>query len=219
MIPATLIQSEEYPLSTSLIGFNQDRARWYDLLAFIVCLGVGILASTIGASREVGHWGVEIDFFGRDVGQAQNVLSGQPYTNQHYPPGYAYVLANVSLLTDDFFKAGIVIFIVASTFLGLASYGIVTVLFDRRLAFVTTLFVLFALLPHSFVASTDVLANFLLLLPLWVLLRRESTMRVCFQWGLTAGLAYLVRYNAVFVLIGIPLALLFLSPAEDSMRQ
>lgn len=42
---------------------------------------------------------------------------------------------------------------------------------------------------------------------------------VCIQSGLAAGLAYLVRYNAIFVLVGIPLALLFLSPAEDSIRQ
>ncbi|NOS78164.1 MAG: hypothetical protein HOP35_09475 [Nitrospira sp.] len=191
----------------------------YDILALIVCLGVGLLSYSIGAPREVANWGVETDFLGRDVGQAQNILSGQPYTNQHYPPGYAYVLAGMSLLTHDFFKAGIIISVLASTLFGLVSYGIITILFDRRLAFVTTLLVLLALLPHSFEASTDMLANFLLLLPLWILFRRAPTMNVCIQSGLTAGLAYLVRYNTIFVLVGIPLALLFLSPAEDSIRQ
>lgn len=173
----------------------------------------------LGVSRQVGHWGGETNFLYRDVAQAQNVLSGQPYTSQHYPPGYAYVLAAVSLLTDGFFRAGIIISAVASTVFGLITYGIFTNLVDRRIAFVTTLFVVLALLPHSFVATTDMLANCMLLLPLWVLPSREPTMRVCIQSGLTAGLAYLVRYNAVFVLIGIPLALLFLSPAEDSLRR
>ena len=187
---------------TSSNGYEQDRARWYDILFLVACLGIGVFSFSIGVSREVGHWGVETDFLYRDVAQAQNVLSGQPYTNQHYPPGYAYVLAGLSLLTHDFFKAGIIISAVASTLLGLVSYGIVTVLFDRRLAFVTTLLVLLALLPHSFEASTDVLANFLLLLPLWILLRCEPTMSACIQAGLTAGMAYLVRYNAIFILVG-----------------
>ena len=205
--------------SVSSDGSDPNRVRRYDVLTLIVCLGVGLLSFTIGVSREVGDWGVETDFLYRDVWLAQDVLSGQPYMNQHYPPGYAYMLAGASLVTHDFFKAGIIISVVASTLLGLVCYGIVAVLFDRRLAFVTTLLALLALLPHAFIASTDVLANFLLLLPLWILLRREPTMSVCMLSGLAAGLAYLVRYNAVFVLAGIPLALLFFSPAEDSTRQ
>lgn len=213
------MQISTQPSSTSFRGPEPDRARLYDILALIVCLGVGLLSYSIGAPREVANWGVETDFLGRDVGLAQNVLTGKPYMHQHYPPGYAYVLAGMSLLTHDFFKAGIIISVVASTLLGLVGYGIVSTLFDRRLALVTTLFVLLALLPYSFVASTDVLANFLLLLPLWLFLRREPTMGVCVQSGVAAGLACLVRYNAVFLLVGIPLALLFWGPAEDSIRQ
>lgn len=213
------MQISTQPSSTSFKGLEPDRARLYDVLVLIVCLGVGLLSFSIGASRDVANWGVETDFLWRDVGLAQNVLSGKPYMNQHYPPGYAYVLAGISLLTHDFFKAGIIISVVASTLLGLVGYGIVSILFERQRAFVTTLFVLLALLPYSFVASTDVLANFLLLLPLWVLLRREPTMGVCIQSGAAAGVACLVRYNAIFLLIGIPLALLCFSPAEDSLRR
>ena len=82
-----MVQILMQTFSTSLIGSERDRARWYDILALVVCLGVGLLSFAIGATREVGHWGVETDFLGRDVGQAQNILSGQPYTDQHYPPG------------------------------------------------------------------------------------------------------------------------------------
>lgn len=210
------MQISTRPSSTSK-GHEPDRASLYDVLALIVCLGVGVLSFSIGASRGVANWGVETDFLWRDVGLAQDVLSGKPYMNQHYPPGYAYVLAGMSLLTHDFFKAGIIISAVAGAMLGLVGYGIASILFDRRLAFVTTIFVLLALLPYSIVASTDVLANFLLLLPLWVLLRREPTMGVCIQSGVAAGVACLVRYNAIFLLIGIPLALLCFSPAQDSL--
>src|SRR5262245_22843657 len=139
-----MVESLEQRFFNSLNDSHPTRSRWYDICAVVACLGVGILALTIGASREVGHWGVETDFFRRDVVQAQNVLSGQAYTDKHYPPGYSYVLAGTSLLTHDVFKAGIIISAVASTLLGLVTYGIVIVLFDRRLAFVTTLFVLFA---------------------------------------------------------------------------
>ena len=92
-----------------------------------------------------------------------------------------------------FFKPGIIISVVASTLLGLVSYGIASILFDRRLAFVTTLFVLLALLPYSIAASTDVLANFLLLFLLWLFFRREPTMSVSIQSGAADGLACLMR--------------------------
>ncbi len=215
---ADIVQILTRPSSTAFEKPEPGRARLYDILALIVCLGVGLLSFSLGASREVGNWGVETDFLGRDVGLAQNVLSGKPYMNQHYPPGYAYILAGMWILTHDFFKAGIAISVAASSLLALAGYGIVSMLYDRRLAFVTTLFVLLALLPHSFVASTDVLANFLLLAPLWLLLRREPTMGVCLLSGAAAGLACLVRYNAIFLLVGIPLALLFRSGPDDTLR-
>ena len=52
------------------------------------------------------------------------------------------------------------------------------------------LFVLLALLPHSFLATTDMLASLCLLLPLWIFLRGKATATVCLQAGLAAGLAY-----------------------------
>ena len=198
---------------------GKEVASWYGILAIVICMAVGGLALSIGASRQVGNWGVESDFFGMYVVQAQNILSGKPYTYQHYPPGYVYALAFLSLLTHDLFAAGKIISAVATALFGLVSYGLIAALSDRRRAFVTTLFVLFALLPHSFVAATDVLANLLLLLPLWILLRREAGVTVCLQAGLAAGLAYLVRYNAIFVIVGIPLVLILVNPNQHSRQQ
>jgi hypothetical protein len=70
-------------------------------------------------------------------------------------------------------------------------------------------------LPYAFLASADMPANLALVLTMWLLLRRETTPGLCFQVGLAAGVAYLLRYNALFLLAGVPLLLLTAGdPAE-----
>ena len=191
---------------------------WYDFCAVIVCVATGILALTLGRLHQVGGWHVESDFYNAYAPQALNIISGKPYTYAHYPPGYMVVLAGTSLVTHDLFTAAKIISALATACFGWLSYVLVRSMFDRRLAFVSMLFVLVALLPHSFVAATDVLANLCLLLPLWIFLRGKATTTVCVQAGLAAGLAYLIRYNAVFVIAGIPIALILINPDHDSLK-
>jgi len=191
---------------------------WYDVLAVVCCIATGILALALGHLHQVGNWGVETDFYGAYAPQALNILSGEPYTYPHYPPGYMVVLAGTSLVTHDLFTAAKIISALATACFGWLSYVLARALFDRRLAFVSMLFVLLALLPHSFLAATDMLANLCLLLPLWIFLRGKATATVCLQAGLAAGLAYLIRYNAVFVIAGIPIALILINPDNESLK-
>ena len=193
-------------------------SSWYDFSAIVVCVVTGILALALGHLHQVGNWGAETDFYGAYAPQALNILSGKPYTYPHYPPGYMIVLAGTSFVTHDLFTAAKIISALATACFGWLSYVLVRALFDRRLAFVSMLFVLLALLPHSFLAATDMLANLCLVLPLWIFLRGKATATVCLQAGLAAGLAYLIRYNAVFVLAGIPMALMFINPDHESLK-
>ncbi|GKS58408.1 hypothetical protein YTPLAS18_19350 [Nitrospira sp.] len=188
--------------------------RAWDVIAVLACTAWMTVALTIGFARVVGNWGVESDFFERDVRGAHDVLAGQPYLNMHYPPGYVYLLAAVEQLTGDFFAAGLIISAVSSALLGLAAYGLLKSLFGQPNALMATLMLLPALAPYAFTASTDVVANLFLLIPVWLAFRRSPTALRCAVSGLAAGAAYLLRYNAVFVLGGIPLALMLFSPQD-----
>lgn len=209
--------STEAPLRPSDLPFSMS-AR-YDVCALIICLSIGLLALGIGALRQVGNWGVESDFYSHYVKQAQNILSGKPYTYIHYPPGYAYLLAGLSYLISDLFSAAKMVSALSTALIGWLSYGLLATLFDRRLAFVSTVFLLLFLLKHAFLAATDTLANALLLLPLWIVFRRKGTAATYLMAGVAAGLAYLVRYNALFVLAGIPFALLVVNPDEEPQKE
>jgi hypothetical protein len=211
--------NREHQASLEQAASPPTQDRRYDLLAIASCLFIGTLALGLGASREVGNWGVETDFFGRDVVQAGRVLAGQPYTNQHYPPGYAYLLALVSRFTSDTFAAGKILSGVSVGLLGFVGYRLLSVLWGRRQALAATILTLLALLPYAFVASADMVANLALLVPIWLLLRREATVAVCALAGIAAGAAYLLRYNALFVLAGIPVALLLLGEEDHFWRR
>jgi hypothetical protein len=211
----------EHPGSETLaeaVPSQMSLDRRYDLTAIAACLFVVILGLGLGASREVGNWGVETDFFGRDAVQAARILAGQPYTNRHYPPGYAYLLALSSHLTHDLFAAGKILSSLAAGLLGFASYRLLSGLWGKRLALATTLLTLLTLLPYIFIASADMLANLALVLSMWVLLRREATPAICLQAGLATGAAYLLRYNALFLLAGIPIVLLATAEPGETWR-
>ncbi|MEX5215583.1 MAG: glycosyltransferase family 39 protein [Nitrospiraceae bacterium] len=208
----------DYPDTKLLTGavlspMSQDRR--YDLIAIASCLFVGILGLWVGASREVGNWGVEADFFSRDVEQTSRILAGEPYTNRHYPPGYAYLLALSSRFTSDLFVAGKILTSLSAVLFGVVTYRLLSSLWGKRLALAATLLVLLTLVPYTFLASVDMPANLALVLSMWLLLRRETSLGLCLQAGLAAGAAYLLRYNALFLLAGIPLVLLTVAdPAE-----
>jgi hypothetical protein len=196
-----------------------DSGAKYDVWAAVCCVLIGAVALYVAALRQVGNWGVETDFYGTYAPLASGILAGHPYTYAHYPPGYMILLAAGSLVSPDLFAVAKVISAIATACLGWISYLLLKRLFSGREAFVTTLFVLFALLPYSYLAATDMPANLLLVIPLWLVLRGNITIADCVQAGIAAGLAYVVRYNAVFVIAGIPAALIVVNPNCESLRQ
>ncbi len=196
-----------------------DSGAEYDLWAAVCCVLIGAAALYVAALRQVGNWGVETDFYGKYAPLTLEILGGRPYTYPHYPPGYMLMLAAGAMVSPDLFAVGKVISAIATACLGWISYLLLKRLFGGREAFVTTLFVLLSLLPYSFLAATDMPANLFLVIPLWLLLRGQITTAECVQAGMAAGLAYVVRYNAVFVIAGIPAALILVNPNCESLRQ
>ena len=191
---------------------NRTKTVWpYDIIVIAFCAAILILALVVGSFRQVGNFDVETDFYWRYAIEAQNILAGRPYTDLLHRPGYAILLAGVSLLTGDLFVAGKIMSAFATALLGWTMYSLFKALFDAKIAFVSTLLCLFALIPYSFLAATDVVGALLMLLPLRILLNRSTvSLRCCLLTGICAAMAYLVRSNAVSVILGIGSCLLFI---------
>ncbi len=185
--------------------------RAYDRTALVCCTVLLLLALLIGFwKHQIGSWGTETDFYGAYAPQVANILAGRPYTYQHLPPGYCWLLAGVSLLTGNLFVAGKLIAAFATGLFAWVTYLLLKRLFECRIALVSTLLTAIALLPYSFLATTDVLTALTTLLPLWVLLRGQTIrLHTCFIAGLLAGMAYLIRYNAMFAIAAITISLFF----------
>jgi hypothetical protein len=193
--------------------------RRYDVAAAALCVAVLILALIVGHFHQVGGFGVETDFYGAYAVQAKNLLDGRSYTYPHHPPGYPFLLAAAATLFGDFFVAGKIISACAAAFFCWITYLLFTALFSPRIAFGTTILLLPAVFPFSFLAATDILGAALKSLPLWALLRRSVlTARACVLAGLFAGMAYLVRYDALFLVPGLGFALLVINLNRESLR-
>ncbi len=168
----------------------------------------------------MGNFDVETDFYWRYAVEAQNILAGRPYTDLLHPPGYTVLLAGVSLLTGDLFVAGKIISAFATALLGLTTYSLFKALFNTKIAFASTILCVFALIPYSFLAATDVVGALLMLLPLRILINRSTvSLWFCLLTGICAAIAYLVRSNAVSVILGIGFCLLFIDLEREGLMR
>ncbi len=200
-------------------ALRDEAERRHDIAAAALCLAVLAISLIVGHFHRVGGFGVETDFYGAFAIQAKNLLEGRPYTYPHHPPGYPVLLAATSLLTGDLFVAGKIISAVAATVLAYISYLLLKTLFSPRLALGTTVLLLPATFRFSFVAASDVVGAALALLPVWAILRRPVlSTRACLLGGVFAGMAYLVRYDAIFVMIGLGFSILVINLDREPLR-
>jgi 4-amino-4-deoxy-L-arabinose transferase-like glycosyltransferase len=191
--------------------------RWSTIAAIALSFGACALGLVLAYFHKVGTYAVETDFYGLYVEQALGLLAGEPYTFTQNPPGYVLLLGGASRLIGDPFVAGKVLSAVAAGALGWLTYGLVRPLFGARVALASTMLVVAALIPYSFIAGTDLVGAALIVLPIVVFLRRDAiTPGLCAAAGAAAGVAYMVRANALFLVIGFALALLLLLGRDTS---
>jgi hypothetical protein len=197
----------------------RDHSWPHDIAAGLVCILVVIAALTIGQFREIANLGVETDFYGSYAPQAERLMQGQPYTYRHNPPGYVLLLTLMSLLTDNLFRAGTILTALAAGLLGWVAYLLFKALFDPRVAVAATVLLLLTLVPHSFLAATDVVGALAMTLPVLILVKPSTvTLRICILAGIAAGAAYLIRSNAISVILGIGFCLLFVYPNQQRVQ-
>ena len=169
--------------------------------------------------HQVGFFGVESDFYANYAPQTTGLLEGRPYTYSHNPPGYVLLLApGTWLLGDAFTAAKILTALAAAGFAGVG-YLLLRSTFGSAIALASTVLCALALVPHAYLAATDLVCAFFIVLALWLTLRTPSLRwRQCFGVGLLAGVAYLIRSPAIFLVGGIALCLLFLECEPNTLR-
>jgi 4-amino-4-deoxy-L-arabinose transferase-like glycosyltransferase len=180
-----------------------------DRFILIVCVAVLVVGLVLGYFHRVGNFGVETDFYEVYAIQAENIIAGRPYTYQHNPPGYTILLAAIALLTGDMFVAGKIISALATALFGWITYLLLKAVFNSQIAFICTILSLLILLPSSFIVATDIVSAVVILLGLRIFLRQPVlTVKTSFLAGIVAGLAYLIRGNAIFLGIGMVISVI-----------
>lgn len=113
----------------------------FDYIPFIIYTIILLFINLV--NHKVGDYGVETDFFWMYVPEAKKILSGTLPIDQFRGPFYPIMLAIFKLFIGDFFKAGIILNTIAA---GITLYFFdktLKLLYNRFVAFFTTLFIAF----------------------------------------------------------------------------
>lgn len=171
------------------------------------------LVLAFGFTRRYLGYGVETDFIGGFIPDAERFLSGEPLLSRFHPPFYSILVGSVYSLVGDWLRAGLVISWISGVVSLLSAYFLFLRLCGRPAAWGAVLALIGsgAFLRYSLQASSDIffLALFMssCLLALEALRARSAPL-----WGacgVAIGLALLTRAN------GLTLLLLLLAPFAD----
>jgi hypothetical protein len=174
------------------------------ILPFLICLAA--LAVYVIAARQhpIGAYATETDFYHLYGPDAERLAAGEFPQNPYQGPGYPALVAVVAKFTGDTFTAGKWISVVCAVMTILLAY----LLFARLCGYWTgvgaaALVAVAPLFPqYAISATTDAVFLVLVLAALVVLIEE----RINARWraigaGAIAGLAYLTRYNGLFLVV------------------
>lgn len=174
---------------------------------------LGMLITLIAFSRSYPSFGVETDFIGMFVPEAERILAGEVPRAGYHPPLYPLALSLMFLLIGDWFEAGLSLSLLSSV----AAMSCGFLLFRRLLGAAAGAAALFGFassapfLALGASASSDVffVALFLASLLAAVAALEQPSWRSWLFCGVLVGLALLTRSNALTLVLiaGLPLLL------------
>jgi tetratricopeptide (TPR) repeat protein len=167
-----------------------------------VAFVLGMLGMIFGPHR-VGDAMTETDFYGAYAEGALMIQGGRIDPSRYgvIGPGYEVALALVGFLVPDLFLAAGLLSLVSATVALLLWFRIVAGRADARVALLACAVLVTNghFLRFGYSATTDALALSLQSLALWLILERSRT-RAAVVAGVVAALAFLTRYNGIFLL-------------------
>ena len=164
---------------------------------------IGILLFYLSTLRQIGNYGVETDFYGGFVPNAQHLLAGIPLTIDWQPPLYPTVLAAVYSCIHDWFRSGLLISVFSGILVLVAVYRVFRDIFGNGAAVAATMALAAwpEFLQYSITASSDMLFLSLMMLSLAIAVSGDRlTARRAFMAGIIAALASLTRTNGITLL-------------------
>jgi 4-amino-4-deoxy-L-arabinose transferase-like glycosyltransferase len=173
--------------------------------ALLVALAMGVLyvaALSYPVHRHVV--GAFSDFYVRFAPDADRVAAGEFPRNTYNPPGYPMLLALASPLTGDHFTTGKWMSLLAGGLTGALAFVLFRRLFGPGPALLAVPIILTSAVfaTYAITAMTDV-PFVLLCLVVMIAITGERSPRPgpVILSGVLCGIAYLIRYNAVFLLV------------------
>ena len=159
----------------------------------------------------IGDYGVETDFY-VFVRQAKLILGGQLPVDGYRGPVYFLILAPLGMLTGDFFRSGMAISLISAAIVLYFTFRLLSHILREDLALAATL--LTAVNPtfvqYTYSAGTDMMFFAAMTVAVHYFLKHDGlTTRRTLIAGVLSALAYLIRYNGVFIIAGFVFLLLF----------
>jgi len=153
--------------------------------------------------HSIGDYFTETDFYGAYADGARMIQHGHLDPSRYgvIGPVYEITLALAGFAIRDLFTAAQWISVGSAAAVLLLWFGIVKHLGGARVAIFAALFIATAtdFVRYGFSATTDAFAMALQALALWLLLTRSGR-AASIGAGIVAGIAFLTRYNAIYLL-------------------
>jgi 4-amino-4-deoxy-L-arabinose transferase-like glycosyltransferase len=175
---------------------------WEHVLPTAVCLVYLAIAVYAGRDFVVGGWG-DSDIYLLYAPDAKHIANGEfPENTVANGPGFPLVLSAVTALTGDHFTAGKWISAFSASLAGLVAYYLLRALFGFRTAIlalplilVAGEYALFSIRPY-----TDLMFLLVCLTTIFTIAcTKLGVWQKTILAGMLAGLAYLTRYNGIFL--------------------
>lgn len=172
-------------------------------LPVLLCLAYFVTLVCIARAHPFGTYATETDFYHYYAPDAERVAAGRFPENPFQGPGYPALLALTAKLTGDLFIAGKWISIISATLVVWLTYWLFARLFDYRIGLGAALLVMVGgeFPQFAISATTDMFSLPLVLAALALFLSGRFSVRgrVALT-GLVTGLAWVTRYNSVFLI-------------------
>ncbi len=192
------------------------------ILPVLLCLVFFLTLASLSRAHPFGTYGTETDFYQLFAPDAERLAAGQFPENPFQGPGYPALLALVTKLTGDIFSAGKWISIISATLTAYLVFLLFARLFSNWTGIGAQLLVMVSgeFPQFAFSATTDV--SFLL----WCVaaLVVFTSERIARRWRIVltaflSSLAYLTRYNGLFLFVTCLVGILLLDLFNQTWRE
>ncbi|HAP36390.1 MAG TPA: hypothetical protein DCQ28_10770 [Bacteroidetes bacterium] len=190
--------------------------------AILAVVYLGIMLYIGLTYHVVGDYHVETDFFQAYVPSAKDILKGIWTIEDFRGPAYPSLLALFSIVFKDFFTAGIIVSTVTASLTLFFTFELIKKLFRSDIALIVVLLTALnkTFVQYSYTAGTDMTFNCFAAATIYFLLKDEQRSWVNIVLSaLSASLAYLTRYNGIFVLAAIPVIITVFNIYKIEMKQ